>query len=42
VSDLRGIIREYLVWHRYDGLAVALCHLARSGMVLDRCKEGEG
>jgi hypothetical protein len=21
VSDLRGIIREYLVWHRYDGLA---------------------
>jgi Holliday junction resolvasome RuvABC endonuclease subunit len=28
--------------HQYDALAVALCHLARSGMVLDRCKEGEG
>jgi L-lactate utilization protein LutC len=23
-------------------LAVALCHLARTGMVLDRCEEGEG
>ena len=26
--------------HQLDALAVALCHLARSGMVLDRCKEG--
>lgn len=25
--------------HQYDALAVALCHLARSGMVLDRCVE---
>jgi Holliday junction resolvasome RuvABC endonuclease subunit len=25
---------------QYDALAVALCHLARSGMVLDRCVEG--
>lgn len=24
---------------QYDALAVALCHLARSGMVVDRCKE---
>jgi Holliday junction resolvasome RuvABC endonuclease subunit len=26
--------------HQLDALAVALCHLARSGMVLDRCREG--
>ena len=25
--------------HQYDALAVALCHLARSGFVLDRCVE---
>ena len=25
--------------HQYDALAVALCHLARTGMVLDRCVE---
>lgn len=25
--------------HQLDALAVALCHLARQGMVLDRCKE---
>ena len=26
---------------QYDALAVALCHMARQGMVLDRCVEGE-
>ena len=25
--------------HQYDALAVALCHVARSNYVLDRCKE---
>lgn len=25
--------------HQYDALAVALCHMARIGMVLDRCEE---
>lgn len=25
--------------HQYDALAVALCHVARSGYVLDRCRE---
>lgn len=27
--------------HQYDALAVALCHMARSGYVLDRCREEE-
>lgn len=25
--------------HQYDALAVALCHMARLGMVLDQCRE---